>query len=251
MDGLEIFGIVVLCLVGAVLAYLICHVLLLLIMALVVDMNKEYARTSKFYERFLNYSVWLILKIINVKVVVTGKEKIPTNRRFLFVANHRSNFDPVIARAMLGKYDIDFISKPQNFKLPVVRRFLHRMKFLAIDRDNPRSSLKTLSKAIEYVKNDEGSMGVYPEGKRSFTGELLPFHDGVFKVALKANVPVVVACMTGQETIKDKAPFKKSIVHFDILDVIELEEKMTSHDLAEKARTLIENKLNECVGEEK
>ena len=243
MGGLEIFGIVILCIVGAVLAYLVCHVLILLIMAFIVDMNKEYERTSKFYERFMNYSVWLILKLINVKVVLTGKEKIPTNGRFLFVANHRSNFDPIVARATLGKYDIDFISKPQNFKIPVVRRFLHRMKFLAIDRDNPRSSLKTLNKAIEYIKNDEGSMGVYPEGMRSFSGELLPFHDGVFKVALKANVPVVVACMTGQETIKDKAPFKKSVVHFDILDVIQIEEKMTSHDLAEKARALIEGQL--------
>ena len=245
MDGLEIFGIVVLCIVGAVLAYFVCHVILLLIMALVVDMNKEYARTSRFYERFMNYTVWLILKLINVKVVLTGKEKIPTNGRFLFVANHRSNFDPVIVRATLGKYDIDFISKPQNFKVPVLKRFLHRMKFLAIDRDNPRSSLKTLNKAIEYIKNDEGSMGVYPEGMRSFSGELLHFHDGVFKVAIKAGVPVVVACMTGQAEIKNKAPFKKSIVQFDILDVLSVEEKISSHDLAEKAKTLIQNKLDE------
>ena len=245
MNGLEIFGIVILSIVGVVLAYLICHVLLILFLALIVDMKKDYARTSKFYERFTNYSVWLILKLINVKVVFNGKEKIPENSRFLFVANHRSNFDPVIARAMLGKYDLNFISKPQNFDLPIVKCFLHRMKFLAIDRDNPRSSLKTLNKAIEYIKNDEGSMGVYPEGMRSFSGELLPFHDGVFKVALKANVPVVVACMTGQETIKDKAPFKKSVVKFDILDVLPIEEKMTSHDLADKARTLIQNKLDE------
>lgn len=245
MSGLEIFGIVVLCVVGATLVYLICHALLIVILAYAVNMKKEYARTNKFYERFMNYSAWLVLKFSNVKVVLTGKEKIPTNGRFLFVANHRSNFDPIITRAILGKYDINFISKPQNFELPFVGRLMHRMKFLAIDRDNPRSSLKTLNKAIEYLKNDEGSMGVYPEGMRSFSGELLSFHDGVFKVALKANVPVVVACMTGQERIKDKAPFKKSVVYFDILDVIELEEKMTSHDLAEKARTLIENKLGE------
>ena len=167
MNGLEIFGIVILSIVGVVLAYLICHGLLILFLALIVDMKKDYARTSKFYERFTNYSVWLILKLINVKVVVNGKEKIPENSRFLFVANHRSNFDPVIARAMLGKYDLNFISKPQNFDLPIVKRFLHRMKFLAIDRDNPRSSLKTLNKAIEYIKNDQVG---FEEGMRSAIG---------------------------------------------------------------------------------
>jgi 1-acyl-sn-glycerol-3-phosphate acyltransferase len=193
----------------------------------------------------MNYTVWLLLKLINVKVVLTGKEKIPKDSRFLFVSNHRSGYDPVIVRAILGKYDINFISKPENFKVPILKNFLVRLKFLSIDRENPRNSLKTIVKAIDYIKNDEGSMGVYPEGTRSKTGELLPFHDGVFKIALKANVPVVVACMKGQENVKKNVPFKKTIINFDILDVLPVEDKMTSHDLAEKARALIENKLKE------
>lgn len=245
MEWFEIVGLVLLCIVGAVLAYFICHLLMILIMAAFVNPNKEYKRTNKFYEKFLNYTVWLMLKLVNVKVVLTGKEKIPTDSRFLFVSNHRSGYDPVIVRAVLGKYDINFISKPENFKVPILRHFLVRLKFLSIDRDNPRNSLKTIVKAIDYVKNDEGSMGVYPEGTRSKTGELLPFHDGVFKIALKANVPVVVACMKGQENVKKNVPFKKTIINFDILDVLPVEDKMTSHDLAERARTLIENKLKE------
>lgn len=245
MEWFEIVGLVLLCIVGAVLAYFICHLLMILIMAAFVNPNKEYERTNKFYEKFLNYTVWLMLKLVNVKVVLTGKEKIPTDSRFLFVSNHRSGYDPVIVRAVLGKYDINFISKPENFKVPILRHFLVRLKFLSIDRDNPRNSLKTIVKAIDYVKNDEGSMGVYPEGTRSKTGELLPFHDGVFKIALKANVPVVVACLKGQENVKKNIPFKKTVINFDILEVLPVEEKMTSHELAERARTLIENKLKE------
>lgn len=245
MEWFEIVGLVLLCIVGAVLAYFICHLLMILIMAAFVNPNKEYERTNKFYEKFLNYTVWLMLKLVNVKVVLKGKEKIPTDSRFLFVSNHRSGYDPVIVRAVLGKYDINFISKPENFKVPILRHFLVRLKFLSIDRDNPRNSLKTIVKAIDYVKNDEGSMGVYPEGTRSKTGELLPFHDGVFKIALKANVPVVVACLKGQENVKKNIPFKKTVINFDILEVLPVEEKMTSHELAERARTLIENKLKE------
>ena len=40
-------------------------------------------------------------------------------------------------------------------------------------------------------------------------------------------------------------PFKKTVVYFDILDVLSVEEKVSSHELAEKARTLIQNKLDE------
>ena len=245
MNGLEVFGIVLLCIVGAVLVYALCHMLLLLILAGLVDMKKEYKRTNKFYEWFFNYTIQLFLKLIRVKVEFNGEKKLPKDTRFLFVCNHVSNFDPPIARAVLAKYELNFISKPQNFQIPIVKQYIHRMKFLAIDRDNPRNSLKTLNKAIEYIKNDECSMGVYPEGMRSFSGELLPFHDGVFKIAIKANVPVVVACMTGQGEIKNRAPFKKSIVKFDILDVLPIQEKISSHELAEQARTLIQNKLDE------
>lgn len=245
MNFFEIAGIVLLCVVGLALAYLIGHLLMIVILSALVDTKKEYEKESKFYSNFMNYTVWLGLKLANVKVVLNGKEKIPTDSRFMFVSNHRSAFDPVIVRALLGKYNINFISKPQNFEVPFLKQFLIRLKFLSIDRDNPRSSLKTILKAIEYIKNDEGSMGVYPEGMRSKTGELLPFHDGVFKIAIKANVPVVVACMKGQEEMKKNIPFKRTVVHFDILDVLPVEEKMTSHDLAEQARTLIQNKLDE------
>ena len=245
MNGFEIFGLIVLCIVGAALSYVVLHLLTLIIMAICVNPKKEYARTNKFYEWVLNYTIRIILKFSRVKVIIRGKEKIPTDSRFLYVANHASNFDPIIVRGVLGEYDINFISKPQNFKIFVLGRLLHRMKFLSIDRDNARSSLKTLNKAIEYIKNDEGSMGVYPEGERSFCRKLLPFHDGVFKVAIKAKVPVVVACMAGQEKVKNNFPFKKSVVYFDIIEVIPFQEKVTSHELAEKARTLIQNKLDE------
>lgn len=245
MNGFEIFGIVILSVIGAIFTYAILHVLTLLIMAMLVNPKKEYERSNKFYETFFSYTLRIVLILGRVKVVINGKEKIPTDGRFLLVANHASNFDPLIVLAVLGKYNIRFISKPQNFKIFVLGRLLHRMKFLPMDRDSARNSLKTLLKAVEYIKNDECSIGVYPEGMRSFSRELLPFHDGVFKIAIKANVPVVVASMVGQEIIKKKFPFKKSIVYFDILEVLPVQEKVTSHDLAEKARTLIENKLDE------
>ena len=245
MNGFEIFGIGILSVIGAIFTYAILHVLTLLIMAMLVNPKKEYERSNKFYETFFSYTLRIVLILGRVKVLINGKEKIPTDDRFLFVANHASNFDPLIVLAVLGKHNIRFISKPQNFKIFILGRLLHRMKFLSMDRDSARNSLKTLLKAVEYVKNDECSIGVYPEGMRSFSRELLPFHDGVFKIAIKANVPVVVASMVGQEVIKNKFPFKKSIVYFDILEVLPVQEKVTSHDLAEKARTLIQNKLDE------
>lgn len=236
-EALKIIGSVlfwaVIVFVGIVLAY----VIFLVVSALFINRKKEYKTKSRFYENLLNLSTFLATKLCGIKVVVTGREKIPDGR-FLFVCNHRSNFDPIIARFVLHKQDVAFISKPSNFKIPIAGHLIVRCRFLAIDRENPRNSMKTLVKAIEYIKEDQGSIGIYPEGTRSKEGKLLPYHDGVFKIAQKANVPVLVGVMTGTEQIKKRAPFRRAVVHFDILGAITFENGENSHDVAEKARKM-------------
>lgn len=97
-------------------------------------------------------------------------EKLPKNERFLLVCNHRSKFDPILTWYVLRDYNLAFISKPENFR---------RCCFMAIDRENPRNALKTIHQAAELIKQNEVSVAVYPEGTRSKTCELLPFHNGI------------------------------------------------------------------------
>ena len=98
----------------------------------------------------------------------------------MFVGNHRSNFDPIIEWLVLKPWDIAFISKDENFKIPFFGRIIRKCCFMPIDRENPRKALRTINKASDLLQSGEVSIGVYPEGTRSKTGELLPFHDGVF-----------------------------------------------------------------------
>lgn len=101
----------------------------------------------------------------------------------MFVGNHRSNFDPIIEWLVLKPWDIAFISKGENFKIPFFGRIIRKCCFMPIDRENPRKALRTINKASDLLQSGEVSIGVYPEGTRSKTGELLPFHDGVFHIA--------------------------------------------------------------------
>ena len=105
----------------------------------------------------------------------------------MFVGNHRSNFDPIIEWLVLKPWDIAFISKGENFKIPFFGRIIRKCCFMPIDRENPRKALRTINKASDLLQSGEVSIGVYPEGTRSKTGELLPFHDGVFHIAKKAR----------------------------------------------------------------
>ena len=244
IEALKIIGIVLGSALAAAVGLILLYVLLLVIAALCVNTKKEYTTRNGFYEGLFSLSTFLVCKLFLMKVVVTGKEKLPQSR-FLFVCNHRSNFDPIISRWIFWKEDVAFISKPENFKIPIAKQIIMRCRYMSIDRENPRNSMKTLLKAIEFIKNDQGSIGIYPEGTRSKDCRLLPFHDGVFKIAQKANVPIVVGSIVGSENVKKRFPFRRTVIRFDIIDVITPQAGQTSHEIAEAAKTLISDKIFE------
>ena len=203
-------------LLGVVLLY----VLLLAAAALTADPNKTYEHPSGLCRWLLDFTVRLLMFFGRVRVEVTGLEKLPQSGRFLLVSNHRSNYDPIVQLAVLQKYKLAFISKPENFKIPLVGRILRRCCFLPIDRENPRNAITTIHAAARLMEQDTVSVGVYPEGTRSRTGELLPFHSGVLKIAQQAHVPVVVAAIQGAENVGHNFPLRRTTVRLDILETL-------------------------------
>ena len=203
-----------------------------------------YDRNSKFYRWLLYSSTGIAMKILRVKIHTTDFKKIPDGR-FLLVCNHRSNFDPIISWYAFRKYDPAYISKLENFDVFLYGRIIRKCCFLPIDRSNPRSSMKTILDAVDLIKRDEVSIAVYPEGTRSKKFKLLKFHAGVFKIAQKANVPVVVATIQGGETIKERYPWRRSHIYIDILDVFDRNKvkSSTSEQLSDDARALMLAKL--------
>ena len=159
------------------------------------------------------------MKLLRIRVHVSGIEKIPKDTKVLFVSNHRSNFDPIITWYILKKWKIAFVSKPSNFKIPFFGRIIRKCCFMPIDRENPRNAIVTINKAAKLLKKQEVSIGIYPEGTRSKNGQLLPFHNGVFKIAQKAEAAIVVLCVTGTEKISKRTPFRRTDVYLDVLEV--------------------------------
>ena len=180
-----------------------------------------------------------------VNLEINGIDKIPEDKRFLMVSNHLSNFDPLVSIVAFKKFGIIFVSKPENFKLPFVSQFIHKSGFLAIDRENPRNAMKTIHKATDYVKEDIGSVCIYPEGTRSKSGELLEFKDGVFYVCKKALCPVVVTTVKNTQKIAKNSPFKKTNVIINVLDVIYPESfaECSTHELSERVRDMMKEDL--------
>ena len=234
VDILMILLYVILGIIGTL---LLC-VIFLIISSLFADRNKFYEKESKFFRFLLTYSTAIASVILRIRLKVKGKEKIPEGR-FLLVSNHRSKFDPILTWLAFGKYHIAFISKFENFKVPVFGRIIRKCCFMGIDRENPRKAVETINQASKLLINDEVSVGVYPEGKRNYEEGLLPFHNMVFKIAIKANVPIVVITVKGADKIHKNYPLHHSDVIIDVVEVIS----------AEKVKTMKTSEIGDYIAE--
>jgi len=140
--------------------------------------------------RFAKGQARNLAHLLGVDVTVTGLEHLAGGGPFIFAPNHQSHLDILILLGWLpGR--TRFAAKHELWRHPVVGGVLDTLGMVPVDREHPERSLDTLRQAAA-----EGhSMVVFPEGKRSRTGALLPFKKGAFVLAIGAQLPVVpVVC---------------------------------------------------------
>ncbi len=238
--------------IGYFIAYtvfaVILYLLSLAVLALFVDKTKPNSRFDKFYNRVITFTLKMVVSACGIKLKVEGEELIPENTRFVLIQNHRSGFDPVVTLAALGSREIAFITKPENMNLPVIGQFMHSIRCIPIDRENPRNAVKSINAAAENIKNDICSMAIYPEGTRSKGEEMLSFKNGSLKIATKSGAPLVITTVSNTDKVKKNAlRFKKTEVTLKICEVIPAEEvsASTTAELADKAQEIMVKALSD------
>ena len=136
----------------------------------------------------------------------------------------------LLFQLIFKKWDVAFVSKPENFKIPIFGRIIRRCCFMPIDRSDPGKALSTIKTATEILQKGDMAVGVYPEGTRNRQGGLLPFHTGVFRIAQKAHAPIVVMAIHGTENIYRNVLRRRSDVYIDVVDVIPADEVKAVQD---------------------
>ena len=107
----------------------------------------------------------------------------------------------------------------------IVGKVMHKILCQMINRENDREALKTILKCVQLIREDQVSIGVFPEGYTSLDGLLHPFRNGVFKIAQKAQVPIVVCTLQNTQYIfRNALKLKPTDVHLHMLGVIPVEE---------------------------
>lgn len=196
----------------------------LMIACALVDTTKPQEQDSKFYRSIMYPYIEALMQLMLVDLETEGLEKTPKEGRFLLVCNHLQLADPGILLHCFRGSQLAFISKQENMELPVINKFMHKILCQMLDRDNDRQALKVILKCIQLIKEDKVSVGVFPEGYTSKDGRLQHFRSGVFKIAQKANVPIVVCTIRGtRDLFHNVKRLKKTKVTLHLADVIPAE----------------------------
>lgn len=211
--------------------YLIIGIPVLFAEWLIKKINKPAADMSSL--RMVQWAFRVIYTICGVKLTVIGKENVPTDKAVLYVSNHRSYFDIIISYSLCPNLT-GYISKDTIEKVPLLSIWMKRLYCLFLNRDDIRSSSKTIIQAIGYIKQGI-SICIFPEGTRNTGDRLLPFKEGSLKIADKTGCPIIpIAISHTAEICKGQ---KRSVTPTNV--VLEYGKPICPNDLTKEERRFL------------
>ncbi len=116
----------------------------------------------------------------------------------LYVCNHRSSSDPFMMAFLPGEI-VQWVNT-WPFHLPILGQFARWAGYLSVKAMPPGETLARSAKLLEQGV----SIAAFPEGTRSASRTMGPFHGLVFRLALQTGAPIVPVCISGNEHIPHK-----------------------------------------------
>ena len=174
-----------------------------------------------------------------------GQEKLNKEVSYIYASNHSSLFDIPVMLATIDD-NVRIIYKKELEKVPLFGPGLRYGPFIAIDRSDPRKSMKSIEEAVESIRSGD-SVIIYPEGTRSLDGKLQEFKRGGFLLASRAGNPIVPISIIGTYNIlpSGQKRFRKGTVKFIFHDPVEnkAQNKSEEQELMKKVHEIIGSEL--------
>jgi len=130
--------------------------------------------------------LWFDLKVY-------GVEKVPKRGGVLIVSNHQSFLDPVLFAVKLPR-PLSFFAKSELFENKYFGAFIRSLNAFPVRQGE--GDIGAVKEVIRRLQEGH-ALNVYPEGSRTFNGEIDKMQPGVGLMIRRAQVPVVPAVIDG------------------------------------------------------
>lgn len=181
---------------------------------------------------FYNFVIRLVhflLLILNGRIHVQNKEKLPEGTTYVLAAPHRSWLDPVFIAIAAYPHTFTTMAKKELFDNKFVNFILRKMNAFPVDRANPGPS--AIKHPVTVLKEGKMNFFIFSTGTRYDAA----VKGGTTTIARMAKVPIVPVVFQGPFTFKDLLKRQKAVVRFgDIIQIPEGKvprEKMAEIDL--------------------
>lgn len=223
-----------------VVLFLILSIPLMFITWIIGKVNPDIKSRSSL--AIVNWAFRVVVFLSGTKVIALGEENIPKDTAVLYVGNHRSFYDIILTYIRVPR-PTGYVAKKEMLKVPLLSIWMKHLHCLFLDRDNIKEGMKTILTAIEKAKSGI-SICIFPEGTRNKTADtFLPFHEGSFKIAEKAGVPIIPMTIVNSSAIfEDHFPkIKRTTV------IIEYGKPLFISDLAKEDRKFVGAKVKGII----
>jgi 1-acyl-sn-glycerol-3-phosphate acyltransferase len=194
----------------------------------------------------MNFFLYNNIRSLGAVPHFTGVHNVPHGVPIIFISNHQSIFDIIGFVWNLRQFHPKYISKKELATgIPSISYNLRHGGSVLIDRNDARQALTEIAKMGIYIETHKRSVVIFPEGTRTRTGAMLPFHNGGVAMLLKKSPSAVVVPVALRNLWKleqhGQLQMPKPIgghYYFDVLPPIDRTGK-TADEIVRQAETAI------------
>ncbi|HKJ91929.1 MAG TPA: lysophospholipid acyltransferase family protein [Longimicrobiales bacterium] len=141
-------------------------------------------------------------------------------RPYVAVSNHESFADIFLISHL--PWEMKWVSKETFFRLPAMGWMMRMAGDIEVQRGSTRGRLRALDGIRDRIAKRVTVM-VMPEGTRSKTGNMLPFQDGAFRVAVETGAPILPMAVAGTRDAMAKGSlvFNRARAEVRVLEPVE------------------------------
>jgi len=148
----------------------------------------------------------LLLRVISVRVKVTGLDNFDHKRPYLIICNHESLLDAFICPGYIPLF-FAVLELTDHFSWPVWGKMTRKWGNIPVQKGSLKAALESLDRAREILKSGT-SILIFPEGERTVTGKMTRFRKGAFHLAKNARADILPIGMKGLWRAKTKGDWR-------------------------------------------
>jgi 1-acyl-sn-glycerol-3-phosphate acyltransferase len=210
------------------------------------DTEPRHVRTARWFRRLGR----VLARINPWRIHISGLEHLDPSQVYVVVINHQSMADiPLISHL---KLDTKWLAKAELFRLPLVGWMMRMAGDVPVERTHQRKGAKAMLQCARYLRQ-RCSVVFFPEGTRSPDGQVLPFNDGPFQLAIREKVPILPLVVEGSGAALPRNSWLfggTHDIHLRVLEAVPVEGWTLGHVSAvrDAVRQKIVDELNRLRG---